>query len=80
MRHRIFYPLRHNLSERLVKGSKLKKITKWEKGTREDLDDELLIAEYEGQKYYVDPDDDEDIIQKEFLLQDPDGYLLRFTD
>ncbi len=23
---------------------------------------------------------DEDIIQKEFLLQDPDGYLLRFTD
>lgn len=40
----------------------LKKITKWEKGTREDLDDELLIAEYEGQKYYVDPDDDEDII------------------
>ena len=40
----------------------LKKITKWEKGTREDLDDELLTAEYEGQKYYVDPDDDEDII------------------
>ena len=24
--------------------------------------------------------DDEDIIQKEFLLLDPDGYLLRFTD
>ena len=23
---------------------------------------------------------DEDIIQKEFLVQDPDGYLLRFTD
>ena len=40
----------------------LKKITKWEKGTRECLDDELLTAEYEGQKYYVDPDDDEDII------------------
>ena len=40
----------------------LKKIRKWEKGTREDLDDELLIAEYEGQKYYVDPDDEEDII------------------
>lgn len=24
--------------------------------------------------------DDEEIIQKEFLIQDPDGYLLRFTD
>ena len=24
--------------------------------------------------------DDEDIVQKEFLVQDPDGYLLRFTD
>ena len=23
---------------------------------------------------------DEDIVQKEFLIQDPDGYLLRFTD
>ena len=23
---------------------------------------------------------DEDIIQKEFLIQDPDGYLLRFTN
>ena len=23
---------------------------------------------------------DEDIVQKEFLVQDPDGYLLRFTD
>ena len=23
---------------------------------------------------------EEDIIQKEFLIQDPDGYLLRFTD
>ena len=23
---------------------------------------------------------DEDIIQKEFLIQDPDGYILRFTD
>lgn len=23
---------------------------------------------------------DEEIIQKEFLIQDPDGYLLRFTD
>lgn len=22
----------------------------------------------------------EDIVQKEFLVQDPDGYLLRFTD
>lgn len=41
---------------------KLKKIEKWEKGTREDLDDELLIGEYEGQKYYIDPEDDSDII------------------
>lgn len=40
----------------------LKKIEKWEKGTREDLDDELLIGEYEGQKYYVDPEDESDII------------------
>lgn len=24
--------------------------------------------------------DDTDIVQKEFLVQDPDGYLLRFTD
>lgn len=24
--------------------------------------------------------DDEEVIQKEFLIQDPDGYLLRFTD
>lgn len=23
---------------------------------------------------------EEDIVQKEFLIQDPDGYLLRFTD
>ena len=23
---------------------------------------------------------DEDIVQREFLVQDPDGYLLRFTD
>ena len=23
---------------------------------------------------------DEDIVQKEFIIQDPDGYLLRFTD
>lgn len=23
---------------------------------------------------------DEGIVQKEFLVQDPDGYLLRFTD
>ena len=23
---------------------------------------------------------DNDIVQKEFLVQDPDGYLLRFTD
>ena len=23
---------------------------------------------------------DEDIVQKEFLVQDPDGYLLKFTD
>ena len=48
----------------------LKKITKWEKGTREDLDDELLIAEYEGQKYYIDPEDEEDII---FLDENASG-------
>ncbi len=40
----------------------LKKIRKWEKGRRKDLDDELLIGEYEGQKYYIDPEDDKDII------------------
>ena len=40
----------------------LKKIKKWRKGVREGLDDIFVIAEYEGQLYYRDPEDDEDII------------------
>lgn len=40
----------------------LKKIKKWRKDTREELDDSLLITEYEGQLYYRDSEDDEDII------------------
>jgi hypothetical protein len=37
--------------------AELKKIKKWTRGTRKDLDDELLTAEYEGQKYYIDPEE-----------------------
>jgi len=40
----------------------LKKLKKWFKGTREYLDDDLLLSNYEGHVYYKDPEDDEEII------------------
>ena len=36
-----------------------------------------LFRDWKTSRYRM---DDEEIVQTEFLVQDPDGYLLRFTD